>query len=88
MYIHNSSRICLDYTCILEFQFCHEWLMWEIYIERGSKWIGKSHFLFEAWKWQNAYWRTCAMAGEDIVDAKYNMTQLVDLAWTKEFYLG
>ena len=28
------------------------------------------------------------LAGEEIVDAKYNMAELVDLAWGREIHLG
>ena len=36
--------------------------------------IGNSHFIFESWKWRNAY---VHLVGEDIDDAKYNMVKWV-----------
>ena len=62
--------------------------MWEIKNERSNKCIGKSRILFESWKWRMLFEEYVQLAGEDVVDAKYIMAKLVDLAWGREIHLG
>ena len=51
----------------------------EIKSERSNNWIGKSHFLFEIWKWRMPTEGYVYLVGEEIIYALYNMVYLVDL---------
>ena len=57
---HETTRGCLRF-CLQTRVFILPWMMWEIENKRSIKWIGKSQFLLESWKWKNVYWRICAI---------------------------
>ena len=59
--------------------------MWEIKNARSNKWIGKSHFLLNLGSVEIPIEEYVQLAKEEIVDAKYNMAELVDLAWDNPF---
>ena len=64
-------------------RFCHKWWMWEIKNKtnkKQKKCIGKCHFIFESWKCKMSYGEYVQLEWEKIVDVKYNMAKLVDLA--------
>ena len=47
-----------------------------------------SLILFESWKWKMPIKEYVQWQERKIVDDEYNMVELVDLAWVREFHLG
>ena len=76
-----------DFTCKVECQFCHGEHEKSRMKEATNKWASRSSSL-NLGNEEMSTKEYVQMAREEIVDAKYNMVDLVDLAWDREAHLG